>query len=303
MSEQNAHPNDPLHGISLRTIVEDLVARRGFEDLATEIRIRCFAHDPSVQSSLKFLRRTPWARAKVEALYLRDKRQGPPELVDKPVDKPRDTRVHRPANTRDEPADTHEPAPGSVRVSNYLDRLMRRQSFEALWPLFGYAEQPAKEMTESFSALVHLRPWLPDDGPFRVIHVGDGAHARTAALFALKTKGDNISVDPVINEALVSGWQERFAVERFAWRKATIQDVIDELNALPEMPVFVTFVHAHVNVDDVLDRLRWDAAFTLACCVPGKQLTRARTPEASGEDLCVLSPDRRFEVLVRGAGT
>lgn len=64
--------NDPLHGVTLEAMVTDLVERRGFYDLGERIPIRCFTHDPSVSSSLKFLRRTPWARAQVEQLYLAD---------------------------------------------------------------------------------------------------------------------------------------------------------------------------------------------------------------------------------------
>jgi uncharacterized protein (DUF2132 family) len=64
---------DPLHGITLKTIVEELVANYGFEELGMRINIRCFTHDPSIKSSLKFLRRTPWARKKVEDLYLQFK--------------------------------------------------------------------------------------------------------------------------------------------------------------------------------------------------------------------------------------
>ncbi len=65
-------PRYPLHGISLRVIVEDLVHRRGFDDLASHIHIRCFSFDPSIKSSLKFLRKTTWARKRVEQLYLDD---------------------------------------------------------------------------------------------------------------------------------------------------------------------------------------------------------------------------------------
>jgi len=64
------HAKDPLHGVTLKTIVEKLVERHGFEELGRRINIRCFTHDPSVSSSLKFLRRTPWARERVEQLYL-----------------------------------------------------------------------------------------------------------------------------------------------------------------------------------------------------------------------------------------
>ncbi len=67
-------PNNPLHGVTLKAIVEDLVARHGWSDLAEFIPIRCFSFDPSVLSSLKFLRKTDWARAKVEKLYLEGQR-------------------------------------------------------------------------------------------------------------------------------------------------------------------------------------------------------------------------------------
>jgi hypothetical protein len=179
----------------------------------------------------------------------------------------------------------------------YLDRLMRRASFEALWPLFAKAEKPAKELTESYSALVHLRPLLPKRAPFRVLHVGDGAHARTAALFALKTAGENISIDPHLNLPLVEEWRERFGVERLSLRKARLEEVADELNALPPLPTFVTFVHAHVTVDALLKLVAWDAAFTLACCLKGRQLSREHLVRASGVDINVLSAERQFQVL------
>jgi len=65
-----AQPNNPLHGLTLEAIVTRLVERYGWEELGLRIPIRCFTHDPSLKSSLVFLRRTPWARQKVEALYL-----------------------------------------------------------------------------------------------------------------------------------------------------------------------------------------------------------------------------------------
>jgi uncharacterized protein (DUF2132 family) len=61
---------DPLHGKTLEHIVTTLVERLGWEELGGRIEIRCFTHDPSVKSSLVFLRKTPWARAKVEQLYV-----------------------------------------------------------------------------------------------------------------------------------------------------------------------------------------------------------------------------------------
>tara|TARA_R110001583_G_scaffold1089_2_gene9153 strand:+ start:7424 stop:7660 length:237 start_codon:yes stop_codon:yes gene_type:complete len=64
-------PNNPLHGIKLAEIVQILVSHYGWEELGTRIKIKCFNSNPSINSSLKFLRRTPWARTKVEDLYLR----------------------------------------------------------------------------------------------------------------------------------------------------------------------------------------------------------------------------------------
>jgi uncharacterized protein (DUF2132 family) len=68
MSQQQ--PNNPLHGLSLQKIVTQLVEHYGWEGLYREVRVNCFSNDPSIKSSLKFLRKTPWARDKVEALYI-----------------------------------------------------------------------------------------------------------------------------------------------------------------------------------------------------------------------------------------
>lgn len=65
-----AQANNPLHGLTLQTILERLLEHYGWEELGERVKIRCFRHDPSIKSSLSFLRKTPWARAEVEALYV-----------------------------------------------------------------------------------------------------------------------------------------------------------------------------------------------------------------------------------------
>ncbi|MFT6635774.1 VF530 family protein [Alcanivorax sp.] len=65
-----SQPNNPMHGVTLETVVTQLVEHYGWEELGNRIRINCFISDPSVKSSLKFLRKTPWARDKVEALFV-----------------------------------------------------------------------------------------------------------------------------------------------------------------------------------------------------------------------------------------
>jgi uncharacterized protein (DUF2132 family) len=66
-------PFNPLHGITLQTLLTELVNYYGFEELGKLVKIRCFTHEPSIKSSLKFLRKTPWARTKIEQLYVKNK--------------------------------------------------------------------------------------------------------------------------------------------------------------------------------------------------------------------------------------
>lgn len=75
MSDQSNkdRKQDPLHGITLKAIVTELEEKYGWEELGNHINIKCFTNDPSINSCLKFLRKTPWARTKVENLYLENK--------------------------------------------------------------------------------------------------------------------------------------------------------------------------------------------------------------------------------------
>jgi uncharacterized protein (DUF2132 family) len=75
MTSPASHPHDPLHGITLETILNQLVERHGWAVMGDRIPIRCFQMNPSVKSSLTFLRKTPWARQKVEAWFIAESRQ------------------------------------------------------------------------------------------------------------------------------------------------------------------------------------------------------------------------------------
>lgn len=70
MEEKKEQPNNPLHGVKLADILEFLVEKYGWKEMSLQVDINCFKKDPTIKSSLKFLRRTPWARDKVEHLYL-----------------------------------------------------------------------------------------------------------------------------------------------------------------------------------------------------------------------------------------
>lgn len=65
-----SHPRDPLHGITLEMIVTQLVERHGWEELGRRLPVRCFLNNPSIKSSLTFLRKTPWARERLELMYI-----------------------------------------------------------------------------------------------------------------------------------------------------------------------------------------------------------------------------------------
>ena len=73
VTPSDSHPKDPLHGVTLEKLLTELVAAYGWAELGARIEIRCFNFDPSIKSSLQFLRKTPWARKKVEELYLQHK--------------------------------------------------------------------------------------------------------------------------------------------------------------------------------------------------------------------------------------
>lgn len=75
MIDKQIQPKNPLHGLTLKAILEELIADYGFPALSEKIRINCFSDKPTISSSLVFLRKTPWAREKVENLYLYNKRQ------------------------------------------------------------------------------------------------------------------------------------------------------------------------------------------------------------------------------------
>ncbi|MBK8959498.1 MAG: DUF2132 domain-containing protein [Proteobacteria bacterium] len=75
MTDEPRRCKDLLHGVTLEAMLTALVARHGWAELSRRIPIRCFFNEPSVKSSLKFLRRTPWAREKVEALYVEDRKR------------------------------------------------------------------------------------------------------------------------------------------------------------------------------------------------------------------------------------
>ena len=188
----------------------------------------------------------------------------------------------------------------------------RSRSFPALARLFALASDPAKEWTESWAALHKLRKY--HSTPTTVLHIGDGAHARTAALYAFHTKHLNVSIDPRANPATVARWEHELGieVERLLVVPARAEDVVarEARNAWAPTgkPLLLTFVHAHVNTEKILALIpthMWAAAYVSACCEPQAQLIRQDSSVArvvdQGEDWTILSPERTYQVLAPGA--
>lgn len=82
------HPRDPLHGITLEMVVNELVARHGWTEMGRRVPIRCFLFNPSVKSSLTFLRKTPWARKKVEEWFILEKLETQRDAAPAPTNPP-----------------------------------------------------------------------------------------------------------------------------------------------------------------------------------------------------------------------
>ncbi len=96
MAPFDKNPKDPLHGITLKEILERLLKRHGWEEMGRRVDIRCFTADPSIKSSLTFLRKTPWARQKVEAWFIRELLTYRPEKTEEKPAGPAPEEKHEP---------------------------------------------------------------------------------------------------------------------------------------------------------------------------------------------------------------
>lgn len=113
MAMSEAAKKDPMHGKTLKAMLTELVEKYGWEDLAARISINCFANDPSLSSSLKFLRKTPWARNKVEIAYMESIGVEPP-VRKKPAAKERPAPRPEPLLPSRRPFKRREPPAGKV---------------------------------------------------------------------------------------------------------------------------------------------------------------------------------------------
>lgn len=176
----------------------------------------------------------------------------------------------------------------------YISNVMKWDAFLTIHDLFKRAHSPAKEMTESYAAYKHLKKFLREGD--RVIHIGDGAHSRTAAMFALRTKTINYSIDPIANLKVIQEWIDKWSIERVY----PLCEKIEDIEVAPHnQRTHITFVHAHVNTDEVLAKIpNWYAAYINSCCFKNKQISKKYKIHKEGKDWGIFSPQNDYQVIL-----
>jgi hypothetical protein len=149
---------------------------------------------------------------------------------------------------------------------DYVNWMLKRSCFEELWELFRDCDDPAKEISESYSAYHQLKKICRLDN-LKWLHIGDGSRARTAALFTFLTKSENISIDPNIRQDILMKWQDKWQVKRMYYLDERFEDSKIHIDNHS-----ITCVHAHVNLEEVDKKFpNWKYLYSSICCYPNKQ--------------------------------
>jgi hypothetical protein len=150
-----------------------------------------------------------------------------------------------------------------AKMNSYVREYLKKDCSGQLQELFSQSNNPYKEISENMAAFAHLRDIVDiTDEHNTFMCVGDGSLCLTGALFAFLTKGNVISIDPVININKVSSWMERERVKRFMFYKMKYQ----QIGGWNEPCIFV-LVHAHVNLEELAAQFPgWKYIYTCPCC-------------------------------------
>lgn len=153
----------------------------------------------------------------------------------------------------------------------YVDKVLSRSCYEELNELFKDADSPTKEISESYSAFSQLKR-VCKIGNRNWIHIGDGSRARTAAIFSLMSKSNNISIDPNIRLDILNKWIEKYQIQRFSIIKDKFENCIDNIKESFGYNYSIVCVHSHVNLEEVdLFYPDWEFLYTSVCCYPNQQ--------------------------------
>lgn len=187
---------------------------------------------------------------------------------------------------------------------SFVDRVLRSTSYQELMWLFLNTKSPSKEISESYAAL-HWCKKFCKVSDYYCYHIGDGAWARTAAIFAFFTKSINESIDPALNFEKLREWRSKHKVERIDFIARKIEEAPMPTLA-GDRPILITCVHAHVDLEVVDKKIpNWRFLYTNPCCYTKQQVfseeyMREHNIEklVDTEDFRILS-DKRNVVVYR----
>jgi len=187
--------------------------------------------------------------------------------------------------------------------NRYIDKVLRSNSYEELMWRFKDADSPSKEISESYAAFSNLKK-LCIINNFNWLHIGDGGHTRTAAIFAFFSKTINFSIDPALNMEKFVAWKEKYNIERIQPLMCKFEEVSTLTDVVPREPYSITCVHAHVKLEEV-DKYypNWVYLYSNVCCYPSKQTFSEEYMREHNIvkiveklDLGISSPERRIVI-------
>jgi len=193
----------------------------------------------------------------------------------------------------------------------YVNSVLKRFCYEELSALFAKTNNPAKELTESYGALHHMRMATEKDGlrldDFFNVHIGDGSTGRTGAMFTFMNKSANVSVDPQTNIEFMQKWVVRHQVGNFNAYSCNWQDYVSPTKSdlafnfetdwkkYNRQHLGIVLVHSHVNTMDVMKAFPlWKYCYTNPCCKKDTQLLSTQQIEDNNIDVVISGYDRQI---------
>ncbi|MDD5358303.1 MAG: hypothetical protein PHX80_04100 [Candidatus Nanoarchaeia archaeon] len=176
---------------------------------------------------------------------------------------------------------------------SYINELLKKDCFPQLHPLFVKSNNPEKEISESMAALKHLSSFVKIIDETMNFHIGDGRYCRTAALFTFLTKSWNTSIDPIINVARVTVWENEEKVnDHFDIFAGKFQDYEWEDR---EKPCNLVCVHSHIVLKDLIKHFpHWRYLYTNPCCNPRQQIFDIQTLKQNNISVLLAGADNKI---------
>jgi len=147
----------------------------------------------------------------------------------------------------------------------YVDKVLRKSSYEELRELFVNTQQPSKEISESYGCFINLSNTVGNIDDYDVLHIGDGSWCRTGLMFSFYSKSNNISVDPDCNKGgKLPSFLQKWNVRNFSYFTSRYEELD---TSIITKPLIITLVHSHVNAQEVIEKFpNWEFIYINPCC-------------------------------------